>query len=215
MPPTAVTPSPTLRDEIAAVAARLIAEDGLDYAGAKRRAVREVTGSPRAASDCMPDNAQVEAAVRDYQALFMADTQPARLRSLRRSACSVMRFLETAGLGLEPSIGGAIVNGTAGEHSEIHLQVVDDNAKDLAIFLLNAGIDFDASEGDGPRSDGETLSFLWPQPSRLRPVRSAEPQEVVHLAIVDPRDRRSSASGERLDLRRLERLIASSMPPDE
>ena len=199
-----------VRDEIAAVAARLIAEDGLDYAGAKRRAVREVTGSARAASDCMPDNAQVEAAVRDYQALFMADTQPARLRSLREAACGVMRFLEEAGLGLEPTIGGAVVNGTAGDHSDIHLQVYDDNAKDLEIFLLNAGMDFDVSDGDGSRTDGETLSFLWPQPSRFRPTRAVGPQEVVHLSVLDPRDRRASASGERLDLRRLERLIGSA-----
>jgi len=60
----------TLRDEVAAVAARLIAEDGVDYANAKRRALAEVTGSNRAASssDAMPDNATIEAAVRAHQA---------------------------------------------------------------------------------------------------------------------------------------------------
>ena len=154
--------APNLRDEIAAAAARMIAEDGLDYAGAKRRAAREVLGDADAPRDCLPDNDQVQAAVREHQALFMSDTQPARLDALRRVARDVMRFLVDAGLGLAPFVTGAIVNGTAGEHSDVHLQVFDDNAKDLEIHLLNAGIDFEVSETGGSRAGGEVLSFLWP-----------------------------------------------------
>lgn len=205
----------SLRDEIAAVAARLIAEDGLDYAGAKRRAAREVLGdAQRASHDCLPDNAQVEAAVREHQALFMADTQPARLLELRRIACEVMRFLDDAGLDLTPYASGAIVNGTAGEHSEIHLQLFDDNAKDVEIHLLNAGIDFEVSENAGSRvGTGETLSFLWPQRRRFPPGDMPADQEVVHLAVFDPRDRRGSAGTERADLRTLESLVATSNDP--
>ncbi len=195
-----------IRDEIAAAAARLIAEDGVDYAGAKRRAAREVTGDARPPSDCMPGNDEVEAAVREHQALFLGDTQPARLLALRTAACDVMRFLQDAGIGLTPFATGAIVNGTAGEHSDIHLQVFDDNAKDLEIFLLNAGVDFEVSEGDGSRS-GETLSFLWPRRRIGAPPAARVAQEAVHLAVVDPRDRRTVPPGERLGLAALERLI--------
>ena len=207
--------APTLRDEIAAVAARLIAEDGLDYAGAKRRAAREVLGDgQRAHPDCMPDNTQVEAAVREHQALFMADTQPARLLALRRSACDVMRFLDGAGLGLTPFVSGAIVNGTAGEHSDIHLQVFDDNAKDLEIYLLNAGVEFEVSEhGGGHASGGELLSFLWPQRRAFSRSAPAGDQEAVHLAVLDPRDNRGFPAGERADLRALEALIAATPSP--
>lgn len=194
-----------LRDEIAAAAARLIAEDGLDYAGAKRRAVREVLGEAgQAPRDCVPDNDQVQAAVREHQALFMSDSQPARLQALRRVARDVMRFLVDARLGLVPFASGAVVNGTAGEHSDVHLQVFDDNAKDLEIHLLNAGIDFEVSETGGPRP-GELLSFLWPP----RPGRS-ESQEAVHLSVLDPRDQHSMRAGERADLRTLEALIDSA-----
>ena len=187
----------------------MIAEDGLDYAGAKRRAVREVLGDrQRAPADCLPDNARVEAAVREYQALFMADTQPDRLYRLRVAARDVMRFLDAAGLGLVPWVCGAIVNGTAGEHSDIHLQVFDDNAKDLEIHLLNAGIDFEVSEAGGSRpGTGETLSFLWPQARRIPPSGAPAAQEAVHLTVLDPRDQRSPSGVERADLRTLEALI--------
>ena len=198
----------SLREEVAAVAARLIAEDGLDYAGAKRRAARDVLGdSARERPDCMPDNAEVEAAVREHQALFMADTQPARLLALRRTARDVMAFLDEAGLGLTPFVRGAIVNGTAGEHSDIHLQLFDDNAKDLAIWLLNAGVSFEVTEHPGGRRGSELLSFLWPQ---RRKGPDGE-QEEVHLAVLDPRDRPSSPSSERADLRALDALIAASL----
>ncbi|MEO8936421.1 MAG: hypothetical protein ABI327_06415 [Burkholderiaceae bacterium] len=202
----------SLRDEIAAVAARLIAEDGFDYAGAKRRAAREVLGEwQRSHHDCLPDNAEVEAAVREHQALFMAETQPGRLLDLRLAAREVMRFLDAAGLDLTPFVNGAIVNGTAGDHSDIHLQVFDDNAKDLEIFLLNAGVDFEVSEGNGPRArSGEILSFLWPQRRLFPPGPQPTRQEAVHLLVLDWRDQRAAHGGDRADLRALEALIAAT-----
>ncbi len=204
---------PTLRDEIAAVAARLIAEDGMDYAGAKRRAMRELTGDTREklVSDCMPDNATVEAAVRAHQALFMADTQPARLLSLRRTAAEVMRFLD----GFQPFLTGAAFNGTAGEHSDVHLQVFNDNAKDIEIFLLNAGVEFEvaAYEADrrGTRDAAEVLSFVWPpRDGASRSGAPASLAEAVHLVVLDPRDQHAArgAKAERGDLRTVETLIA-------
>ena len=182
-----------LRDQIAAVAARFIAEDGLDYAGAKERAVREVIGSSsRGHAGCVPDNAHVVAAVREHQALFMADTQPARLAHLRRTARDVMRFLEAAGLGFDLVVQGAIVNGTAGEHSDIHLVAFNDNAKDLEIFLINAGVEFDVSETSGPRP-AETIAFLWPQ-RRVSPVA---PRDADRTRGRAPRPVRSARSPRR------------------
>ena len=59
--------------EIAETAARLIVEEGLEWGPAKRRAVRQL-GLPQRTP--LPDNDQVEAAVREYIELFCADTQP-------------------------------------------------------------------------------------------------------------------------------------------
>jgi hypothetical protein len=206
-----------LRGRVAAVAARFIAEDGLDYAGAKARAVREVIGDQGRHHDCMPDNATVIAAVREHQALFMSDTQPARLARLREVACDAMRFLTDADLELEPFAQGALVNGTAGEHSDVHLVSFSDRAKDVEICLLNAGIDYDVTEAPDGRG-GETLSFLWPPRRPVPPgqARDTRPPEAVHLTITDPRGRRGGAPGERADLAQLERLAreAGSGIPD-
>src|SRR5690606_30890896 len=83
-----------LRAEIAAAAARMIAEDGVDYATAKRKAARQILGNNRARGEIMPDNQQVEDEVRIYNELFFGDTQPARLLHLRQLALRVMEELE-------------------------------------------------------------------------------------------------------------------------
>ena len=79
-----------LRAEIAAAAARMIAEDGADYGTAKRKAARQVIGNTRVRGEYMPDNAQIEDEVRAYNELFFGDTQPARLLHLRRVALQLM-----------------------------------------------------------------------------------------------------------------------------
>ncbi|TWI64192.1 hypothetical protein IP91_02958 [Pseudoduganella lurida] len=152
-----------LRAEIAALAARMIAQDGADYAGAKRKAARQVLGEARANGqrDALPDDLQVEEAVRQYHALFNADTQPARLRHLRATALDVMEKLAE----YSPYLTGAVLNGSAGAHDDIRLQVFADSAKEVQIYLLNHNVDIDISESDhyrGPRFDPvETVSFLW------------------------------------------------------
>lgn len=138
----------------------MIAEDGLDYSTAKRKAVRQLLGQsslPR--GDLMPDNIMVEEAVREYQALFMSDTQPARLQKLREMALELMVWLEP----FQPYLTGAVWNGTAGEHSEIVLQCFADSAKDLAIFLLNANIQYEVDERPDFRGRGtvEAFYFMW------------------------------------------------------
>lgn len=149
----------SLRTEIAVAAARMIAEDGEDYANAKRKAAKRILGV--AHSDLMPDNAQIEEEVRLYNELFLADTQPQRLRHLRQVAIKLMHELER----FNPYISGAVLNGTAGEHSDIHLQLFYDNPKDVEIFLLNKNVQFDVTESNHfkpKRMEAvETISFLW------------------------------------------------------
>ena len=213
--------SAELRHEIAARAARLIAEEGLDYAAAKRRAARELAGDARGGvrADRLPDNALVEEQVRAYQALFMADTQPARLSALRLTAVELMRWLGA----FRPHLTGAVFNGTAGLHSDIHLQLFCDSAKDVEIFLVNAGIVFETSEaprrGTHASEPVETLSFVWRQTQprgQGAAGRSAEP-EGVHLTILRVEDLRSpgrQCAADRADLISLEVLITRSSAID-
>ena len=152
-----------LRAQVAARAARMIAEDGADYANAKRRALRLVLGNAQhqAASNLLPDNAEIEAEVRKYQALFQADSQPQRVRALRLLAVEVMQQLAQ----FRPYLTGAVLNGTAGEHDDVHLQLFADSAKDVLMFLLDrdATVEIAATAHfKGPRHDPvETVSFFW------------------------------------------------------
>ncbi|PZP27649.1 MAG: hypothetical protein DI603_21160 [Roseateles depolymerans] len=136
-----------MRDDIAAeianAAARLIVDEGLDWGAAKQRAARDL-GLPRAA---LPGNDQVEDAVREYIAIFHADTQPEELRALRELAARWMARLAE----FRPHLTGAVWRGTATRLSNIHLQLFCDDPKSAEIALVNQGLDFDVAEGAGPR----------------------------------------------------------------
>ncbi len=184
-----------LRAEIAAAAARMIAEDGADYATAKRKAARLILGNQKLRGDVLPDNAQVEEQVREYQALFFGDEHAERLLHLRRLALELMERLADFG----PYLTGAVLNGTASEHSDIHLHLFADSPKDVALFLLNAHIDYEVSESPHfryPDRSVETLSFMWKQ-------------EGVHLTVYDRDDLRSGSRKpiERADLAAVRELI--------
>lgn len=172
------TETELLRAEIAAAAARMIAEDGADYGAAKRRAARQILGDVRARGDILPDNAQIEDEVRVYNDLFFSETQPARLLHLRKLAVQLMEELAE----FSPYLTGAVLNGTAGDQSDIHLQLFVENAKDVAVFLMNRNIQFEVSESPHFHKRGEpveTLSFL-------------RGHDGVHLALYDYNDRRAA-----------------------
>src|SRR5258708_9815798 len=95
-----------LRRHIAYIAARLMAEDGVgDYAAAKLKAARQ---AGLADADLLPDNAEIEEALREYQGLYQKDEQPARLRRLREGAVKVMREFHA----FRPALRRSLVSGT-------------------------------------------------------------------------------------------------------
>ena len=132
-----------LRLHIAYLAARLMAEDGIaDYASAKQKAARQ---AGLADANLLPDNAEIEAALREFQDLYQSDEQPAQVRRLREIAVKVMREFEE----FRPALVGAVLAGTAGPHSDISLQLYTDDPKALTLFLLNGGYRFE----EGSRSE--------------------------------------------------------------
>lgn len=149
-----------LRAEIAAVAARLIAEEGMPWDMARRKALRGLVGSDRPpAGLLLPDDAELEQALRLHQNLFQSHTQPAQCRALRRSALDCMRLLGD----FSPYVSGPVLRGTADQHDVISLQLYTDSAKDVAIFLLNAGVKYEAVDppGKSGREGVEALAFSW------------------------------------------------------
>jgi len=149
-----------LRTELAVTAARLIAEEGCEYAQAKRRAVQEIFGDASRRLT-LPDNSEVEHELRRYLKLFGGDAHRALLAALRSVAADTMQTLHE----FDPHLIGAVLNGTATEHSDIHLQLFVDSAKDVELRLMSLGIEFDVDDGDGDRDRPaalERLNFVVP-----------------------------------------------------
>lgn len=141
-----------LAAELCARAARLVVDEGLDYAGAKRRALREL-GPQAGRGAVLPPNEQVEDAVREHIALFHADTQPAELRALRQLALRWMERLAE----FRPHLGGAVWRGTATRLSSIFVDLYCDDPKTAEIGFLNMGLAFE-SHGEPGRGDETVLT---------------------------------------------------------
>jgi hypothetical protein len=170
-----------LTAEIAAAAARLVVEEGMEYGPAKRRAARSLGKHSLRTLD-LPGNDEVEDEVRSYLSLFHADTQPAELAALRGVAVQWMTRLAE----FRPHLTGAVWRGTATRLNSVHLQLYCDDSKAAELALIDLGIDYEVGTLPGPRGDPvDVLSVA---------SRSAQLGEVVtvHLTILDHDDLRGA-----------------------
>ncbi|HUL95087.1 MAG TPA: hypothetical protein VLT89_03690 [Usitatibacter sp.] len=165
-----------LRRHLAYVAARMMAEDGIaDFATAKAKAARQ---EGLAEANLLPDNQEIEEALREYQGLYQKDEQPLRLRRLREVAVKVMRELDD----FRPALVGSVLSGTAGQHSDVNLHLYTDDAKTLTMFLVNKRYRFE--EGSRRVRRGDRLEEV--------PQFSLEVEDAtVTLTVLDRDDERS------------------------
>src|SRR5450755_3470022 len=133
----------TLSAAIAAAAARLIVEEGIEYGVAKRRAARELRLGKRSAD--LPGNDLIEDEVRTYLELFHADTQPRELAELRAIAAQWMQKLAA----FRPHLAGAVWRGTATRLNSVFLDLFCDDSKSAELAFIDMGIDYDVSSTDG------------------------------------------------------------------
>jgi len=149
----------TVRREMAAVAAALVADSGLDYGAAKRRAARHLGLADSTPKGAMPDNDEIDEALREHLDLFDATGHEERRESIQLAAIELMEQLAQ----WSPLITGAAWKGLVTEHAVLHLQIADGHAKEVAIDLINRGLDFDATEttGSGGRGRIEVLVGHW------------------------------------------------------
>ena len=196
-----------ITQEIAAAAARLVVDEGMEYAGAKRKAARSL-GRAAGRSVEMPSNEQVEDEVREQLALFNAHTQPAELLALRRLALLWMQRLAE----FRPHLAGAVWRGTATRLSAIHLDLYCDDAKAAEIALINQRVDYDVGSRTDPR--GRLVDML------SLASRCADLGETVtlFLTILDHDDLRGALKPDargrtwRGDAAGLQRLLAGPLP---
>jgi hypothetical protein len=173
------------RASIAQAAARLIAEHGItDWSLAKRKAARQLDLPERAA---LPNDEEIEDALRDYHALFGGESHVAALRAQREEAQRWMKRLEA----FRPLLVGGVAEGWATEHSDIRLELTADDGKSVELALLNAGCAYRTLPGrngeapsdlyiDTPRG-GVRLTVRTPQAARQLPRRDRHGQEEVRL----------------------------------
>ena len=93
-------------ESILATAARLIVEEGMEWGGAKRQALADLDLPSRTP---LPDNMQLEVAVRAHIDLFCPDTQVAAMRALLHAARDAMRTMAAH----NPYLTGALWRGLA------------------------------------------------------------------------------------------------------
>jgi hypothetical protein len=164
-----------MRTRIAAAAARLMAEDGIDsFALAKRKAARQLGAAD---TESLPTNDEIEVELRDYRALYQAEEHPERIAELRRVALDAMRALER----FTPYLTGPVLKGIAGPYAQIDLQLYPDSAKDVELFLLERNIAFDTSEARRYSGDRAHAVSVFKLDWLGTPLR---------LSVFDPRDER-------------------------
>lgn len=154
------------RARIASAAARLMAEDGVtDFGLAKRKAARQLGlsgGTP------LPDNAEVEAALRAHHELYQEEEHPARLHHLRSAALEVMEWLHD----FHPYLTGPVLEGVAGRYAGIDILLFAESVKEVEIYLLNRSILFEHVNFSNERAEAVLQLLVG--------------EEEIRLTILDP-----------------------------
>jgi hypothetical protein len=193
-----------MRARIAAEAARIMAEDGIDnFALAKRKAARRLGASD---TESLPRNDEIEAQLHAYRALYQPQEHSERIAALRRAALDAMRAFKR----FHPYLTGPVLRGTAGPYAEIELQLFPQTPKDVELDLLERGVSFTTQEArrfSGERAHAVSVFLLHWQGAPLK------------LSVFDSRDERlalkTSQAGrvmERVGAAELAAMLRESAP---
>jgi len=128
------------RNHIAYLAARLMAEDGIeDYALAKRKAARQ---AGMAETRELPTNEEIEEAFRTYQQIYHHEEHRNRPRALRETAVRAMRELAR----FNPHLTGSVLTGNVGKYADVNLQLFTDNEKTVELYLIDRRIPYTSAQ---------------------------------------------------------------------
>lgn len=185
------------RSAIAAHAARLMVQDGIeDYGLAKRKAARQL-GMPDARR--LPNNDEIDAARREYQEIYRGEDQGRRIQALRGLALQAMRELAA----FDPHLTGSVLSGMAGPYAVIQLQLFADNAKAVELFLIDRKVSY---------KTGQARLYVGHEP-RVSPLFIIPGGEAeIELTVFETRDLRSplraTAEGRIIERARLPAVAA-------
>ena len=174
------------RARIADVAARLIAEHGIaDWSLAKRKALRQLLLPDGTA---LPGDDEIEAALVVHHALFGGDEHAVVLRHQREEALAWLRALAE----FSPVLVGGVAAGWATEHSDIRIELIADDSKEVELMLINRNIPYRVAPRSSQhaataelyvdtRRGGVALVIRTPAVARQRPRRDRRGNDDVRL----------------------------------
>ena len=196
-----------MRKVLAQEAARVMAEHGVrDFHFAKRKAAERLGV---AEDGILPRNTEIEAALAEYQRLFGGAQHDGSLYAQRQAAVSTMRLLHS----FRPRLVGAVLAGTATEHSDVQLHAFADSAEALTFFLMDRHIPHEVDEKRVRMNAGRVLLLptIWlevdHQPVEVL-VFSQDGIRQAPVSLVDGKPMR------RADLAEVEALLADSGPSE-
>ena len=188
-----------MREQLAHQAARLMAENGItDHAYAKRKAAKQLGAAD---TQHLPSNQEVDQALRSFRALFQQEHHPIVLSLLREQALSAMRLLAP----FSPYLTGSVLEGSAGEQSDINLSVYSDDMKAVMMFLLKHKVEFEIGEWRT-----QLMGRMQTLPSFTLQSKTRVP---VHIAVL-PENARHSGSRKtesHADIAAVEKLVSGAL----
>ena len=132
--------SDQLRRSVAVEAARLMSESGIrDFQMAKRKAAERLGANEKSQ---LPNNSEIEDALREYQRIFQPEEHPQTLRRLREEARDAMKFFKE----FDPRLVGPVLEGTADRFSAVCLHLFCDAPEQVMILLDENGIDYEEQD---------------------------------------------------------------------
>lgn len=135
-------------------------EEGIeDYRRAKLKAVERL--GLRGVNK-LPRNEAVDSARLEFQRIFQSETRASAIARMRHAALDIMQRLES----FSPLLTGSLVDGSAGTHTPITIQVFPETAEDLIRILIDLSIPYrETSHAVAVGRDGSAvlpaISFVY------------------------------------------------------
>ncbi|MGD8483333.1 MAG: hypothetical protein PVJ63_09035 [Thioalkalispiraceae bacterium] len=174
-----------MRQRLAQEAAQILLQRGnRDFHAAKQKAAEHL-GVPDTRN--LPNNAEIEQALMEYQRIFHADSQSQSLGHLREVAVEAMQFLQD----FRPRLVGAVLNGSADQNSPVVLHVFASSPEEVKLFLLHNRIPHEEGHKSvrftAARSEDLPLYRFMADDVRIELIVFNERQKQPPLSPVDGR----------------------------
>ncbi len=148
------------KEEVAALAAKLIVEDGFSYYSAKNQATEQLflNNKRKQKNNNMPSNLEIESAIRTHIEIFHKNKFSARLKLLKKISYQMMTLLSD----FKPLLIGQLAADIATNFSTIRLCCFSDSSKEINIILLENNISVDSLDLKHPYKNlyVEGLTFI-------------------------------------------------------